>query len=116
MAPTSNHDPPLREGADPGPARILGLAPGASLHDARRAYLAAARRLHPDINSARDAAEAFVAVHTAWETLSRNAAGRPAAVGRGVGVVCFTRRPSPLVRAWQKFCRLAGHHPSPRVR
>src|SRR2546423_5529093 len=48
----------------------LGLAPTASPAEIRRAYRERARRLHPDVNRAPDAAARFAALTEAYETLS----------------------------------------------
>src|SRR5437764_9418001 len=48
----------------------LGLAPTASPAEIRRAYRERARRLHPDVNHAPDAAARFAALTEAYETLA----------------------------------------------
>ena len=64
------------------PYQILGLQPGASPEDVRRAYLRAAIRTHPDSNECK-AAEAFRQVAEAYQRLrnkkvSRSLGGREA--------------------------------------
>lgn len=49
---------------------VLGVAPTASSVEIRRAYRERARRLHPDVNRAADAAERFAALAEAYDTLS----------------------------------------------
>src|SRR2546423_8270526 len=49
---------------------ILGLTPTASPAEIRRAYRERARRLHPDVNRAPDAAARFATLAEAYETLS----------------------------------------------
>lgn len=49
---------------------MLGVAPTASAAEVRRAYRELARRLHPDLNRAPDAAERFAALTRAYDTLS----------------------------------------------
>ena len=48
----------------------LGIAPTASPAEIRRAYRERARRLHPDVNRAPDAAARFAALTEAYETLA----------------------------------------------
>lgn len=68
---------------------VLGVAPTASSAEIRRAYRERARRLHPDINQAADAAERFAALTEAYDTLCDPArrraydASRSAGTGRG---------------------------------
>jgi len=49
--------------------KALGLAPGALLHDVKRAYHALALQLHPDKNPSADAAARFCAVQAAYNVL-----------------------------------------------
>jgi curved DNA-binding protein len=49
---------------------ILGVKRGASDDEIKKAYRAAARSLHPDVNKAPDAAAKFAEVQRAYETLS----------------------------------------------
>ncbi len=49
--------------------RILGLSPGASLEEIKRAYRARAKQYHPDLNKAPDAQERFIEVNEAYEFL-----------------------------------------------
>ena len=48
---------------------LLGVSPSATSHDIRRAYLARARQLHPDVNQAPGAAAEFSAVSEAFAVL-----------------------------------------------
>lgn len=49
---------------------VLGISRGASEEEIRRAYRALARKLHPDVNKAPDAAAKFTEVQEAYDTLS----------------------------------------------
>lgn len=49
---------------------VLGVAKGASADDIRKAYRALARKLHPDVNKAPDAAAKFNEVQQAYDVLS----------------------------------------------
>lgn len=49
---------------------VLGLESDADAQAIRRAHRALARTLHPDVNTAADAAKRFALVQTAYETLS----------------------------------------------
>jgi len=49
---------------------LLGLTKDASQDDIRRAYLEAARRLHPDVNLSPDSNEMFIQLQEAYEILS----------------------------------------------
>jgi curved DNA-binding protein len=50
--------------------KIMGLEPGASADDVRRAYRTLARKLHPDVNKAPDAMKRFTDLGEAYEALS----------------------------------------------
>lgn len=50
--------------------QILGVSPGASDDEIRRAYRELAKRWHPDVNPSRDAAEQFRQVRAAYEVLA----------------------------------------------
>lgn len=54
------------------PYEVLGVSPEASPAEVRRAYLALARRLHPDVGG--EEADRMAAVNAAWEVLSDPAA------------------------------------------
>jgi len=60
----------------------LGVERGAPAAEVRRAYRRRARKLHPDVNRAPDAAEQFVALQQAYAQCLREAAG---AAGGGSG-------------------------------
>ncbi len=49
---------------------ILGVVRSASTEDIKKAYRRLARKYHPDVNKAADAAERFAEVHEAYEVLS----------------------------------------------
>jgi curved DNA-binding protein CbpA len=49
---------------------LLGVPPGTSDKDIRRAYRKLALKLHPDVNSAPDATERFKELNTAYHVLS----------------------------------------------
>lgn len=57
-------------GAAPDLYEILGVSSTASQTEIRQAYRVIARRLHPDVNRAPDAAERFAAAAAAYDTLS----------------------------------------------
>lgn len=69
------------------PYRILGLEPGCSEVDAKRAYLQLAKQFHPDVCQAPDAADRFRDVTDAYEAVSlrlkSTSVGRPGAGGHG---------------------------------
>jgi hypothetical protein len=48
---------------------ILGLSPGASLAEIKRAYRTMAKRYHPDLNKSPDAQERFIEINEAYEFL-----------------------------------------------
>lgn len=50
--------------------QTLGLAPSATAEAIRRGYRAKARKIHPDVNPAPDAAAAFARLQAAYATLS----------------------------------------------
>ena len=50
--------------------KILGLKPGATLDQIKKAYRKKARLYHPDLNTRKDAAEIFISVNEAYEYLS----------------------------------------------
>jgi Meckel syndrome type 1 protein len=79
---------------DPDPYRTLGLAPGASADDIRRAYRRLAKANHPD--SAGEAAlPRFLAIQAAYESLLGPA--RPRRSGARAG----TSRPAPQREPWR---------------
>ena len=49
---------------------VLGIAPGASTDDVRKAYRQLARQCHPDVNKSPDAEERFKEINEAYEVLS----------------------------------------------
>ena len=50
--------------------KVLGVSPGASQEELKKAFRALARQYHPDINSAPDAEQKFKEINEAYETLS----------------------------------------------
>lgn len=54
------------------PYAVLGLWPGASQEQIKRAYRRAVKRCHPDINDSPEAREDFLRVQMAYELLSGN--------------------------------------------
>src|SRR6186713_1805423 len=52
------------------PYKLLGIAPEADLHQIKRAFRRMALRHHPDMDPGPRAADAFRAVHQAYETLA----------------------------------------------
>lgn len=78
------------------PYRILGLAPGASTDDVKRAYRRLAKQFHPD-SAGGAATSRFLAVQAAYEALvASGGPGRSAGVGRRPpGPAAPGRRPSP---------------------
>lgn len=93
-------------GPSSDPYQVLGIGPGADPAEVRRAYVAQARRFHPDAHAGRSPAERAHAerrmrdVNAAWATLSdparrrRHDATRTEAHPPPV-------RPRPAGRAWQ---------------
>jgi hypothetical protein len=51
---------------------ILGVPEGATLDEIKSAYRKKAKLLHPDVNSAPNAKQAFTALTIAFETLKKN--------------------------------------------
>ncbi len=49
--------------------RLLGLAPGASSDEVKRAYRKQAKLYHPDVNTAPDAQSLFIRINEAYEIL-----------------------------------------------
>jgi DnaJ-domain-containing protein 1 len=49
--------------------KILGLKPGASPQEIRRAYRSLVKKYHPDKNNSADANDKFIAIQTAYELL-----------------------------------------------
>ena len=81
---------------DPDPYRTLGLAPGASTEEIRRAYRRLAKANHPD--SAGEAAlPRFLAIHAAYEALVGPGKGRP--FGSATGAA--RSRPAPTRESWR---------------
>ncbi len=60
------------------PYAVLGIAPGASAADVRRAYLRRARLLHPDVAGAEATGQMAELNHARDELLARLAPKRPA--------------------------------------
>jgi hypothetical protein len=54
----------------PDPYQLLGVPSNASAQEIKQAYRRQAKRIHPDRNNSLSAAEAFHAVHLAYELLS----------------------------------------------
>jgi hypothetical protein len=50
--------------------RLLGLAPGASTDEVKRAYRKQAKLYHPDVNTMPDAQGLFIQINEAYETLA----------------------------------------------
>lgn len=59
--------------------KILGLKPGASPQEIRRAYRSLVKKYHPDKNNSAGAQEKFIAIHTAYELLLNGGDTKPAA-------------------------------------
>eukprot|EP00929_Paragymnodinium_shiwhaense_P083531 TRINITY_DN44566_c0_g2_i1.p1 TRINITY_DN44566_c0_g2~~TRINITY_DN44566_c0_g2_i1.p1 ORF type:complete len:463 (-),score=139.80 TRINITY_DN44566_c0_g2_i1:390-1778(-) len=71
MAPRKQGNPPavqLRAVADPW--KVLGVQPGASMSEIKRAYRRRALKEHPDVNKAPDAKERWNELSQAYEVLS----------------------------------------------
>lgn len=49
--------------------KILGLQPGASIHDIKKAYRQCAHKFHPDINKSEPAADRFIKATEAYQFL-----------------------------------------------
>jgi molecular chaperone DnaJ len=49
---------------------ILGVSRSASTEDIKKAYRRLARKYHPDVNKAADAAQRFAEVHEAYDVLT----------------------------------------------
>jgi DnaJ-class molecular chaperone len=116
-----DHHPPgrLPQARTPSPYEVLRVQPSASPAELRRAYRAAARGLHPDMNPSPDAAAQFAAIHQAWHALtdpgSQN--DRHGHGDRGVGTIVFARRRPLPHRLWAAVCRLVSRRRrAPRVR
>lgn len=69
------------------PYRVLGLEPGCSEVEAKRAYLQLAKQFHPDVCQAPDAADRFRNVTDAYDAVSlrlkSSSVGRPGGGGHG---------------------------------
>jgi curved DNA-binding protein CbpA len=103
----------------PCPYEVLRVQPGASPAELRRAYRAAARRLHPDTNPSPDAAAEFAAIHQAWRALTDPGAqtDRHGHGDRGVATIVFARRRPLPHRLWAAVRRLVSRRRrAPRVR
>ena len=55
---------------------LLGISSGAGLDEIKKAFREKAKQYHPDLNSARDAQEDFIAVHTAYEIIVAHLNGK----------------------------------------
>ena len=80
---------------------VLGLTPGATLQQVKRAYRALAKRFHPDVSREPDAQERFIEINEAYEFLLRYYGGSAGGPPRGGAY----RRPSApsaeeLFRQW----------------
>jgi curved DNA-binding protein CbpA len=103
----------------PSPHELLGVQPGASPTELRRAYRAAARSLHPDTNPSPDAAAQFAAIHQAWHALTDpgSQTHRHGRGDRGVATIIFASRRPLSHRLWAAVRRLVSQrHRPPRVR
>lgn len=79
---------------------VLGVEPGASPEEIRRAYRTLARALHPDRNPDPDARERFAKVTTAFEVLSLRDLDDEAVADPAADVtVDVAARPEPAVRS-----------------
>ena len=67
--------PPKSEASKPHPFEkeysILGLQPGASRLEVRRAWAKKVKQVHPDVDKSPDAGDKFKELHKAYETLLR---------------------------------------------
>jgi DnaJ domain len=92
------------EGVLSNPYARLGLAPGASLADVKRAYRRLAMHLHPD-HAGNSSVQTFLAVKNAYEwivahsSLSQTGDGRPGSVARPAATRPIRRAPPAAARA-----------------
>ncbi len=75
------------------PYAVLGLWPGASQEQIKRAYRRAAKRCHPDVNKSPEAREQFLRLHMAYEALCGNPFYAEGEVIRGDGWSASRERP-----------------------
>ena len=83
--------------ADPGlvaALRVLGLRPGAGVHDIKTAYHSLAKAHHPDKSAAPDAATTFRSIHTAYSMLVECSFGLPHAAAQSMPA---QQRPTAVV-------------------